>query len=623
MSAVAGRAPLLRVLALAGPRRWRLLAAAAAGAAATGCGVALLAVSGFLLARASQQPAIVAISVAVVAVRGLSVGRAVFRYLERLGTHDVAFRVLAQIRVAVYRRLERLAPAGLAAFRSGDLLARLISDVDAVQDLFIRGLAPPLAAALTGAGAVTALLLILAPAAGLLAAGLLAAGVAVPWLAARAARRAAQRTAAARGRLTGAVTDALAGAAELHAFGADGAALARAADADAELTRLARRTAAAGGLGTGLTALAAGATLWAVLLLGVAVTGDGRLGRVPLAVITLTALAAFEAVNTLPAAAIQLGQSGGAARRVTAVLDAPDPVTEPARPTALSGTGLARTGLARTGLAGTGLAGTGLAGTGLAGTGLAGTGLAGTPVSVQLRGVAVAYRAGGPLALGGIDLDLAPGARVALLGPAGAGKSTVAAVLLRFVDVSAGKATFNGIDLGCLRGDDVRSVVGGLVQDAHIFDSTIRANLLIGAPGATDDELAEAAGRVRLLDWITSLPAGLDTPVGARGARLSGGQRQRLALARALLADPAVLILDEPTAHLDPDTRAELAADLLAVAADGERSTLLITHDLAGLDQVDEIVVLQDGRVAERGTDAELRAAGGLYRRMLRASGLA
>jgi ATP-binding cassette subfamily C protein CydC len=583
VSAVARRAPLLRVLALAGPRRWRLLAAAAAGAAATGCGVALLAVSGFLLARASQHPAIVAISVAVVAVRGLSVGRAVFRYLERLGTHDVAFAVLAHIRVAVYRRLERLAPAGLAAFRSGDLLARLISDVDAVQDLFIRGLAPPLAAALTGAGAVTAVLLILAPAAGLLAAGLLAAGVAVPWLAARAARRAAQRTAAARGRLTGAVTDALAGAAELHAFGADGAALARAADADAELTRLARRTAAAGGIGTGLTALAAGAALWAVLLLGVAATGDGRLGRVPLAVITLTALAAFEAVNTLPAAAIQLGQSGGAARRVTAVLDAPDPVTEPARPAVL----------------------------------------ARTPVSVQLRGVAVAYRPGGPLALGGIDLDLAPGRRVALLGPAGAGKSTVAAVLLRFVDVSAGKATFNGIDLRCLRGDDVRSVVGGLVQDAHIFDSTIRANLLIGAPGATDAELAGAAQRVRLLDWITSLPAGLDTPVGARGARLSGGQRQRLALARALLADPAVLILDEPTAHLDPDTRAELAADLLAVAADGERSTLLITHDLAGLDQVDEIVVLQDGRVAERGTDAELRAAGGLYRRMLGACGLA
>jgi ABC-type multidrug transport system ATPase subunit len=319
----------------------------------------------------------------------------------------------------------------------------------------------------------------------------------------------------------------------------------------------------------------------------VAVTGGGSLGRVPLAVITLAALAAFEAVSPLPAAAIQLGQSGGAARRVTAVLDAPDPVTEPAVPAAAAGL------------------------------------RPGTPVSVRLRGVAVAYRPGGPRALDGIDLDLAPGRRVALLGPAGAGKSTVAAVLLRFVDVSAGKATFNEIDLRSLRGDDVRSVVGGLIQDAHIFDSTIRANLLIGAPGATDAELAAAAKSVRLLDWITSLPAGLGTPVGARGTMLSGGQRQRLALARALLADPAVLILDEPTAHLDPDTRAGLAADLLAVAADARRSTLLITHDLSGLDRVDEIVVLRDGRVAERGTDAELRAAGGLYGRMLRAGGLA
>ncbi len=636
-----GRAPLLRVLALAGPRRWRLLAAAAAGAAATGCGIALLAVSGFMLARASQHPSIVAISVAVVAVRGLSVGRAVFRYLERLGTHDVAFRVLAQIRVAVYQRLERLAPAGLAAFRSGDLLARLISDVDATQDLFIRGLAPPLTAALAGAGTVIAVLLILAPAAGLLGAGLLAAGVAVPWLAARAARRAAQRTAAARGELAAAVTDALAGAAELHAFGAQEAALRRAADADAELTRLARRTAGASGLGTGLTALAAGATLWAVLLLGVAVTGHGSLGRVPLAVITLAALAAFEAVNTLPAAAIQLGQSATAAGRVTAVLDAPDPLTEPTQPADLAGTALAaivqsgpgqpattqpaaaRPGSAQRGSAqrATAQPATAQPGSAQPATAQPGSGRTRAGVVAELRGVAVAYRPGGPLALGGIDLELAPGRCVALVGPAGAGKSTVAAVLLRFVSVSAGQATFNGVDLGRLRDDDVRSVVGGLAQDAHLFDTTIRGNLLIGAPAAADAELDGALERVRLLDWARSLPDGLDTPVGTRGAQLSGGQRQRLALARVLLADPAVLVLDEPTAHLDPEARAELAADLLAVAAADGRSTLLITHDLAGLDRADEVVVLAGGLVAERGTDAELRAAGGVYSRMLAAGG--
>ena len=576
--------PMLRLLALARPERGRLLAAVLAGAAASGCGVALLAVSGFLLARASQHPNIVAISVAVVAVRGLSVGRAVFRYLERLGTHDVAFRVLAEVRVAIYRRLERLAPAGLAAFRSGDLLARLICDVDATQDLFIRGLAPPLTAALVGAGAATATLLILAPAAGLLAAGLLVAGVVVPWLAARSARRAAQRTGPARGELGATITDALAGAAELHAFGAERAAVRRAAAADAELTRLARRTAVASGLGSGLTAAVAGLTLWAVLLLGVAVTGDGRLGRVPLAVITLTALAAFEAVNALPAAAIQLGQSRTAACRIAAVLDTPDPVPEPARPARLP----------------------------------AGVAAAG-PVTIKLRGAQVAYRPGGPLALGGFDLDLPPGRRVALLGPTGSGKSTVAAVLLRFVGLTGGTASLNGHDLAGFRGDDVRSVIRGLAQDAHIFDTTIRANLLIGAPDASDAQLADAAAQARLADWISSLPQGWETPVGAHGARLSGGQRQRLALARALLADPPVLVLDEPTAHLDPGSRRDLAADLLAISRG--RSTLLITHDLLGLDRVDEIIVLSDGLVAERGSHAELSRSGGPYQRMLRLVG--
>jgi thiol reductant ABC exporter CydC subunit len=566
--------PLLRLLRLARPLRGQLLLSVAAGAAATGCGVALLAVSGFLLARASEHPNIIAISVAVVAVRAFSIGRGVSRYVERLASHDVAFRVLADIRVAIYGRLERLAPAGLAAFRSGDLLARLISDVDATQDLFIRGIGPPLAAALVGAGAATACLLILAPAGAVLALGLLAAGAALPPMAVAVSRRAARVTAPARGELGATVTDLLSGAADLQAFGAQDAALAAAADADERLTALARRSATAAGLGTGLATAVSGLTLWGVLILGVAAVAGGTLTRVPLAVLTLTALASFEAVNAMPAAALQLSTARASASRLGAVLDAPDPVGEPevARP------------------------------------------LPTGPVHVRLRGVQVRYGPGGPLALDGLDLDLPPGRRVALIGPSGAGKSTVAAVLLRFCDPAGGTVTLNGADIADFAADDVRTVIGGCPQDPHIFDTTIGDNLRLARPGATSGELAAAATSARLLAWIESLPQGWDTQVGAHGTAISGGERQRLALARALLADPALLVLDEPTAHLDPEARSALTADLLAATTD--RATLLITHEMEGLDQVDEIIVLDHGKVTQRGTHQQLLRMDGPYRRM-------
>jgi ABC-type multidrug transport system fused ATPase/permease subunit len=294
----------------------------------------------------------------------------------------------------------------------------------------------------------------------------------------------------------------------------------------------------------------------------------------PLAVVTLTALAAFDAVSPLTGAALQLGHAHTSAGRITAVLDTPDPVTDPVAPRPLpSG-----------------------------------------PIRIEIRNARVRYTADGPLALDGLDLDLAPGQRVALVGPTGAGKSTVAALLLRFCELSSGTATLCGHDLASYSADDVRTLIGGCPQDPHIFATTIGANLRVARPGATDSELAEAAACARLLPWIRSLPAGFDTPVGARGTAMSGGQQQRLALARAILASPAVWILDEPAAGLEPETRRAITADLLAVAAG--RSTLLITHDLDSLDQVDEIIVLDAGRVAERGAHSDLLRAGGLYRQL-------
>ncbi|HEX6472141.1 MAG TPA: thiol reductant ABC exporter subunit CydC [Streptosporangiaceae bacterium] len=565
------RDPLWRLLLFARPLRGRLVAAVLAGAATTAAGTGLLAVSGYLIARAAEHPNVTALAIAVVAVRALGIGRGAFRYAERLAAHDVAFRVLADVRVRIYRRLAGLAPAGLRSFRSGDLLNRLVSDVDATQDLFVRGIVPPLVAALAGGGTVALCAFLLAPAAGALAAGLLAAGVVVPWLSARLTRRAGRRTAKARGALATHVVDTLSGAAELHAFGAEDIALARLYEADAELTAQARRNAAVQALGAGLGSLTAGVTVWGVLLLGVWSVAGGGLGRVPLAAMVLAALAAFEAVGQLPAAATQLAETRAAAGRVTAVLDAADPVREPARPLPPPE----------------------------------------PPVSVRLRGARARYSPSDPWALDGVDLDLAPGRRVALVGTSGAGKSTVAAVLLRFLDLDAGTATLNGADLSAYAADDVRRVIGGCPQDPHVFDTTIRENLRLARPAAGDDSLRAAAAGARLLPWIESLPLGWDTPVGAHGAALSGGERQRLALARALLADPALLILDEPTAHLDPETRDALLADLLA-ATQG-RAVLLITHDLTGLDAVDEIAVMDRGRIVERGTHADLLRAGGPY----------
>src|SRR5690348_11611458 len=260
--------------------------------------------------------------------------------------------------------------------------------------------------------------------------------------------------------------------------------------------------------------------------------------------------------------------------RIAAVTDAPDPVRAPRRPRPLPP----------------------------------------APFVIQLREATVRYRPDGPPALDRVSLDLPPGRRVALVGANGAGKSTVAAVLMRFRDLTGGTALLGGHDLASYAADDIRTVIGGCPQDPHLFDATIRDNLALARPGATDAELEAAAARARLLPWIRSLPRGWATPVGTHGAAVSGGERQRLALARAFLADPALLILDEPAAHLDPPTRRALTADLLR-ATEG-RSVLLITHEPDGLDQVDHIVVLDHGRVAEQGSHHQLRHAGGPYQRM-------
>lgn len=566
--------PLRRMIALARPRSARFALGVLLGGAATGSGVALLGVAAWMLATAANHPSITALSVAVVATRALGVSKGVTRYLERLVTHDAAFRTLAQVRVRVYERLARTEP--FVRFRSGDLVSRLVNDTEATLDLLVRGLTPPLVSVVTGGATVLVLTAVYAPGGLLLAAGLLLAGLAVPLMAAALNRKPGLREAEARGALSTALVDTLHGAPDLVAYGAMDRHVARVNEADAELTRVARRDAATLGLSEGVNTLITGLTVWGALFSGVLAVEEGTIGPTALAVLVLVTLAAFEIVAPLPAVASRLGAIRASGVRLFGVLDAPAAIAPPAQ-----------------------------------------EGLEIDPdvdAPVHIRDLRVRYGPEEPWALDGVDLEIPAGATVAVVGPSGAGKSTLASVLLRLRDPDGGRVEIGGTDITAYPADEVRRVVSGVPEDPHVFGSTLRENLRLAKPGAGDDELWAALRGARLAHDVEAMPQGLDTRVGSHGLGLSGGMVRRLALARAVLAAPRVLVLDEPTAHLDPDTRDAVVADLLA-AAEGF-STLLITHDLTGLDRVDRIYVVRDGRVLQSGTHTELLAEDGWYRRV-------
>ncbi|MFG2890266.1 thiol reductant ABC exporter subunit CydD [Streptomyces sp. NPDC048248] len=592
---------LNRLRRAARARRARFALALLLGSLALGSAVGLMATSGWLISRAAQQPPVLYLAVAVTATRAFGIGRAVFRYAERLVAHDAVFRMLADVRVAVFRRLERLAPAGLKERSRGDLLSRLVADVDAVQDYFLRWLLPVGAAVLVGAGAVGFTAWLLPEAGAILAVGLLLAGAGVPVLSGALARRAERQLAPSRGVLATRVVELLTGTAELTVAGAVAGRVAAVRRADRELTRIASRSAGVAGVGAGLSALLCGLTVAAAAVVGVQAVHAGRLDGVALAVVVLTPLAAFEAVTGLPLAVQYRQRTRRAAERIFEVLDAPEPVREPVAPVAAPD----------------------------------------SPFPLAVADLTARHPGRAELALDGVGFTLEAGRRIAVVGPSGSGKTTLAQVLLRFLDREAGTYTLGGTDAQAMAGDEVRRLVGLCAQDAHLFDSSLRENLKlarrrsapasdgrapvaaadtaargVGEPaGDADQDLWDALGRARLADWVRGLPDGLDTMVGEHGARLSGGQRQRLALARALLADFPVLVLDEPAEHLDLATADALTTDLLA-ATEG-RTTVLITHRLTGLDAVDEVLVLDRGRVVQSGGYAELAVADGPFRRML------
>ncbi|HHH41271.1 MAG TPA: thiol reductant ABC exporter subunit CydC [Chloroflexi bacterium] len=571
------RQVLRRLLGLVWPESRRVLLAVILGTATVLSGVGLLGTGAYLIARAALRPPLGALQVAVVGVRFFGIARGVFRYAERLVSHDTTFRVLTRLRVGFYAALEPLAPARLQAYRSGDLLARIVGDIRTLEHFFVRVLAPPLVAALT-ALLIGGFLGTFSPAMGWAWLGcFLLAAVVVPVWVRRQARTLGPRLVATRGVLNATLVDSVQGLADVLVSGHAPHLRDEANRAGDRLLALQARLAALEGIEQALQVLLSGLGMLAVLVLGIPLVRSGGLEGVVWVALVLMALSSFEAAMGLSTAASFLDANLAAARRLFTLVEARPEVQDPPTPRPLPAV---------------------------------------RPV-LRLEGVWFRYTPEDPWVLQDLSLTLEEGKRIAVVGPSGAGKSTLIALLLRFWDYQRGRVWLNGHDLREYAVEDLRRLFAVVAQRPFLFSGTIRENLLLARPDATPAMLDEVTRQAQLYEFIHSLPQGYDTDVGAQGVQLSGGQRQRLALAQALLREAPFFLLDEPTANLDALTERALV-DVLLQATQG-RGVLWVTHRLVGLEAMDEIVVLHQGCVAQRGSHTALLAEeDGLYARMAR-----
>ncbi len=516
-----------------------------------------MATSAYLISRAAVVSEVGGLALAITCVRLFAIARAGFRYLERLTSHAATFRILAHIRAWFYEAIEPLSPARLSRHHSGDLLARSVADVETLENFYIRVVVPPLASGLAIAVACV-LLGAFSWTVGLaLLVFLLLVGVALPLLMRRLGQRPAAAVIHTRARLNAKVVDEIQGVADLLVFGRTDGHRTDTLSLGKDLNRVQERMALLRGAGNALGVLGASLSVLAILLLAIPLVSGGDLNGTYLALLPLAAIASFEAVQPLAFAQQQLEANLAAGRRIFELIDAPPDVTEPSSPAQLP-----------------------------------------RETSISMREVGFRYGAAEPLILNSVSFSVPAGRRLAIVGPSGSGKSTILSLLLRFWEYQDGTITIGGRDLRDFSGEDARSLMGVMPQDIHLFNATVRDNLLLANPDATDEMLDAACGQALLHDFIENLPAGYDTLVGENGLLLSGGERQRLAIARVILKNAPIVMLDEPTANLDAETERNLMLSLEPFLTG--RTVIVISHRRAAIEHADQIIHLENGRVVDR-----------------------
>ncbi|THF84665.1 thiol reductant ABC exporter subunit CydD [Cohnella fermenti] len=577
---------LRRVLAFVKPYKWRVALAAFLGFLTVAANVGLMGTSGYLIAKAALRPeTVLLLWVPIVGVRFFGISRGVLRYVERLVSHDLTFRILHRVRVWLYERLEPKGAGLLEQRRSGDVLGAMVSDIEQLQNLYLKVLAPPLVAVLTGALGFAVMAAHDMRLALLLLGMMLAAGIGIPWLGSIGGRKHGMKLVRERARLYAETAELLLGLRELAAFGRTNDRLAELAEGQRRLAKLQREHLRIGAFTGGGMLAAAHLAMALVLLLSVHLAGEGAVAPVAIPALAMMALACFEAITPLPAAFQQLGETLASAERLFKLAEAGgEMVAEPSAEAAAAGDGeRAAAAVAM-------------------------------PWKATVENLSFRYAEGEPEALRGVSLTLAQGKRIAVVGESGSGKTTLLRLLLGERPYKTGSIRLNGEELIGLPEEAIRSSFAVVTQHAQLFNASAAANIRLGRPDASDAEVREAARLALLGDTLERLPDGYDTVIGEWGSRLSGGERQRLALARALLMKTPAILFDEPATGLDPLTERAFIRGMNDALAD--RAVLWVTHRLTGLDRMDEIIVLHEGAIVERGVHRELLSARGYYYRL-------